>query len=118
MASIYGVELKGIKTWNGMEGMGLQANVYIDKKLVGQVTDDAYGGPVNYDFNTKELENRAENYLNNVWKKKPENAKWLHLYKDGKDFVDTFIDEICNLHDAEKFWKKAQRKLTKPPIKP
>lgn len=109
MASIYGVELKSIKTWEGTEGMGLQANVYIDKKLAGQVTDDAWGGGFRYDFDTAELDKRAEKYRKNVWSKNPENAQYLSLYKNGAEFEDQFIDEIFNLREAEKAFKKAQK---------
>ena len=70
MASIYGVELKSIKTWDGEEGMGMQANVYIDKKLVGQVTDGAWGGDFRYDFDTSELDKRADKYRTQIWSKK------------------------------------------------
>lgn len=109
MASVYGVELKNIKTWEGEEGMGLQANVYIDRKLVGQVTDDAWGGSFRYDFDTSEFDKRAEKYRVNIWSKKPENATYLKLYKNGSDFEDQFIDEIFNLREAERAWKKAQK---------
>lgn len=109
MASIYGVELKSIKTWEGTEGMGMQANVYIDKKLVGQVTDDAWGGDFRYDFDTSELDKRADKYRTQIWSKKPENAQYIHLYKNGAEFEDCFIDEIYNLREIEKSWKKAQK---------
>ena len=109
MASIYGVELKSVKTWEGTEGMGLQANVYIDKKLAGQVTDDAWGGDLRYDFDTTEFDKRADKYRKNVWAKKPENAKYTYLYKSGTEFKDQFIDEIFNLREAEKAFKKAQK---------
>lgn len=109
MASIYGVELKSIKTWEGQEGMGMQANVYIDKKLAGQVTDDAYGGCFRYDFDTKVLDERADKYRQTIWNKKPENAQYLTLYKNGAEFEDSFIDEIFNLREAEKAFKKAQK---------
>ena len=109
MAKIYGVELKSIKTWEGQEGYGLQANVYIDNKLAGQVTDDAWGGSFRYDFDTTELDKRAEKYRKNIWSKKPENAKYLSLYKNGAEFEDQFIDEIFNLREAEKAFNKAQK---------
>ena len=109
MASIYGVELKSVKTWQGEEGLGLQANVYIDKKKVGMVTDDAWGGPLRFDFDTSELDKRAEKYRVNVWNNKPENAKYLSLYNSGSDFEDAFIDEIYNLLMVEKSWKRQQK---------
>ena len=109
MASIYGVELKKVKTWEGLEGMGLQANVYINNKCVGQVTDDAYGGDFRYDFDTTELDNKANEYRVKIWNKLPENKDYVHLYKDGLGFTDQFIDEIYTLLIAEKSWKKAQK---------
>ena len=110
MASIYGVELKNVKTWLGQEGYGLQASVYIDKKKVGLVTDDAYGGPLRFDFDTTELDKRAEKYRTEIWNKDLKNADYINLYEGNSfDFNEVFIDDIYNLVESQKKWKKAQK---------
>ncbi len=41
-----GYEVRGIKTFNGMEGAGYNATLYRDGKKVAEVIDDASGGPL------------------------------------------------------------------------
>lgn len=42
--------LKNIKTWNGREGIGCQANIYFMNKKVGTFLDEANGGEYYIDF--------------------------------------------------------------------
>lgn len=48
--------LKGIKTFNGMEGGGYEANLYLGKKKVGTCFNDGNGGCDYFHFNKKEYE--------------------------------------------------------------
>lgn len=113
MASIYGVELKNKKTFRGAEGYGLAASVYIDGKKVGTMLDDGWGGSYRYEFDTAELEKRADKHLKEVWLKDPANEKYnidgRPLFESGARYKDVFIDQIFNLGEVEKRWKAAQK---------
>ena len=45
-----GFEMKSVKTWNGMEGQGFQANLYWLGKKVAEVTDAGNGGEIRVDW--------------------------------------------------------------------
>jgi hypothetical protein len=51
-----GWEVKNVKTFLGREGQGFNATIYRNGKKVGFAIDDASGGMVDLDFNTKEDE--------------------------------------------------------------
>ena len=57
MASIKGIELKNIKTFRGVEyPVNYQGNIYYNGKKLGFWSQDSWGGPDSYDFNTDELD--------------------------------------------------------------
>lgn len=46
MAAEHGYEIKGVKTFQGREGGGYNANLYLRGKKIAEVIDDAGGGPL------------------------------------------------------------------------
>jgi hypothetical protein len=43
------IGLKNVKTWQGREGQGFQASLYINSVRTAVVTNDAFGGEFRYD---------------------------------------------------------------------
>ena len=113
MASIYGVTIKNVKEWSGMEGVGTQANVYYSGKRVGMWTDDGYGGCCDYDFDTNIIKPAVEKYFKD-WQKKYKGTTYEGLYGDDENmqhsFYDNFMSELANLYDMEKEYKKNAKK--------
>jgi len=90
--------LKNIKTWKGHDGQeAYQASLYRDGKRVGTVTDDAWGGPLQVDFNdagTYKAENDALVAGTLEWL--GQNDGWWTGKLEDEYFapVDTFVEEI------------------------
>jgi|SRR5699024_4637334 len=94
MASIKGFELKAVKHFEGMEGIGFNANLYFNGKRVGRASDYATGAHIEYYVEDKRIESKLE-----------EVAK---EYDDfGFEVVGTFINELLTLKMLEKEYKKA-----------
>ena len=45
MASIFGLKLKGRRSFEGMDWQGNQGNLYIDNKKIAWFNDSGNGGP-------------------------------------------------------------------------
>ena len=101
MASIYGVSLKGVKTFVGHEGVSAQGNVYYNGKKIGFWSQDTWGGPDRYDFDKKLIEGAVEAY-----KKSGRVEKEFEKYFDA----DCLIYEVLRLMDSEKTYKAGVKK--------
>ena len=118
MASINGVSLKKVHYYVGHEGGCFQGDVYIDGKKQGFWTQDSWGGPDEFQFDTKELSKRAREY----YKKNPM-EDFMKLYSMEQDQVDfnniptmdvenmpepesMLLEELVELKNIEKNYKK------------
>lgn len=130
MASVNGVSLKAIKTFEGAEGMGFTANIYIDGKKVGFVRDDAWGGSYDYDFSNddgeKLLTARAKEWYDRYpeddfmfvmkltaeeyRKKKDAGEIPVESWEEQLEYNDCFLSKIIDLVQAEKAYKGAVKK--------
>lgn len=116
MAKIYGVQLKSIKVWNGMEDQGMEANLYMDNHKIGSVYYGGDGGPMNIYVDNKEDKEEFKERVNRYFKKFPIDTTGY----DAKDYngqkaeewikflmtPEAFVDELCNLNMNEKAFKK------------
>lgn len=92
MASIMGIELKNVKTFRGQEyPTNYHGNVYYNGKKQGFWSQDGWGGPDRYEFNTKILDAIAKSYYG----------------KDSYYDLDCLLGEILTLRDYESIYKKA-----------
>jgi hypothetical protein len=92
MASIKGISIKNIKTFRGREyPTNYQGNIYYNGKKMGFWSQDDWGGPDRYDFDTTELNKVAKEYYG----------------EDSIYDLDCLIFEILRLVDYEKIYKKA-----------
>ena len=91
MASIKGISVKNVKTFRGVEyPICYQGSIYYNGKRLGNWSQDGWGGPDHYEFNTAELDKVAENYYG----------------KDSCYDLDCLIYEVLILHEYEKQFKK------------
>ncbi len=98
MASINGVTVKAIKVFKDHEGLPVaQGNVYFNGKKLGFWSQDSWGGPDNFDFNEKVLDNVVDQY-----------RKSSLVDPEYKDIVsaESLISEIIGLTEDEKQYKK------------
>jgi hypothetical protein len=49
-------EVKNVKTWDTMDGGGFQLSLYLDDKRIGQVTDQGWGGDIDFDLKEGEMD--------------------------------------------------------------
>lgn len=101
MASINGISLKAIKSFEGMEGTAWQGNVYVGAKKVAFWSQDGKGGADWFDM------------MNGFSKKKLVEA--MKPYVDQKSIKLKVIDEsfmynLLWLNQTEKEFKKALKK--------
>ena len=107
MAKIYGVELKAVKYFEGMEGIGFNSNIYLNNKKIGTFSDYAFGAMEEYNFDLKttkeqkqELKDIAEKYFQNY-------PKYL-FYPEDK--ITEFLGELLTLKEREDSYKKNIKK--------
>lgn len=92
MASIKGISLKNVKTFRGHEyPTNYQGNVYFNGKKMGFWSQDSWGGPDSYDFDTAELDAKAKEFYG----------------EDSIYGLDCLMGELLELMDNEKMFKKA-----------
>ena len=101
MASINGISLKAIKSFEGMEGTAWQGNVYVGTKKVAFWSQDGNGGADWFDM------------MNDFSKKKL--VESMKPYVDQKSIKLKIIDEsfmynLLWLNQTEKEFKKALKK--------
>ncbi len=101
MASINGISLKAIKSFEGMEGTAWQGNVYVGTKKVAFWSQDGNGGADWFDM------------MNGFSKKKL--VESMKPYVDQKSIELKIIDEsfmynLLWLNQTEKEFKKALKK--------
>ena len=104
-----GYSVKGVKTFQGMEGRGYNATLYRDNKAVALIIDDASGGGCRYEWKDFDIKNRV-----NVNRKTYDGS--IHKYAgtaEEKLFVeacggyeDCFAKRLVNDADSLKYWKR------------
>jgi len=98
MAKIYGIELKGVTRFKGHEGEPLtQGNIYMDGKKVGYYSDDFHGGPINLQ-------------IDEPYKEKFYKIVHAHIGEDKFMADEIFIEDLVNLGEFEKDFKRAMKK--------
>jgi hypothetical protein len=109
--------LKGIKTFQGMEGTGLNANIYWDGKKIGNIIDDGDGGETIIHFISKDAEFAFTTHCNQWWETSSDKVSWEkdNLNADDHDKMDCWINAEINRIDLEKRLKKHAK--TKTPYK-
>lgn len=128
MASIKGVNLKAIKKTIGIEGEGFLANIYLQNKKIGTVTNYGDGGC--YHICIEKEERVLEDIVRTYYKEHPELdnfalksvEEYLERKENGtlplRNFSDTdiyilyeyFLSKVYRLHCLEKEFTNAVKK--------
>ena len=97
------ISLKGIKVYEGMseETHCFEANLYVDNKKLGRVSNSGRGGSNNYDFHWKEEEKLDEWCKNNL-------PKYKSPFDDEECYhnLETHIGDLLTNHLEQKDLKK------------
>lgn len=109
MAKIYGFSFKKVKTFVGEEGVGFTADMYFDKKKIALVYDYSTGAGTDFRWEIAIPEEKRKEYLELVGKYYEDSPKYLYYKTPEGKFIE-FIDELYELHDLEKTYKKVAKK--------
>lgn len=96
MATINGITVKALKTFEGREGTACQGNLYLNNKKIGFWTQDGDGGPDSIYLDSAYSELKLENTL-----KKAQNKE-----NDSFMFMELFMQDVVTLVESEKAYKK------------
>ena len=101
MASLNGVSIRNLKTFNGHEGEPLyQGSIYNNGTKLGFWSQDAHGGCDNFDFNETAIEIP---FL--AWKSSLRGSRYYEYLEIG-----SFMAVVAGLVDLEKEYKKMVKK--------
>jgi len=101
MASIFGIQLKGAKTFMGHEGPCIQGNVYKDGKKLGLWSEDSWGGEPFREFDESLCEEAVSAYKK-IAPVGEEERKYISL--------DWLICDLYHLNRLHSGFKKARKK--------
>lgn len=106
MASINGVELRNVKTIEGMEYTGFSGTLYLNGKKIGSVRDSGDGGDacIGVAPDARESFMRAF-YAFKGYLRKTAGDKYAQNYS-----LDTFVLVVVELAEAEKILRKSRNK--------
>ena len=114
-------EVKGVKTFRGMEGYGFNASLYRDGKKVALVIDEGNGGDYNFEWFDFKLP-RVEATINGLdgelkVKVTPEESIFLQYVKENTDAsdyegADTVVARLVDKFEENKKLKQYCKKKT------
>lgn len=111
------IELKKVKSFRGHEGVGLNAEVWVDEVKTFYFIDEAGGGePYHQQIWSREKYAALEKYAASLPKRPLWSEDDLVRYGREQEMMDVTIDDLVNeLFDnieKEKFKKKMEKKMT------
>lgn len=104
------IELKKVKTFRGMEGTGLEADVYVDGIKTCKVLDDSTGGDIKYEVYDKKAFEAFKAYAASL---PPIVSKLGGKRHEMPVVIDFLIDEVFNEMMAKKEEEKLQKRFEK-----
>ena len=94
MAKINGIELKNVRFFKDHEGATIaQGDIHYYGKKLGFWSQDSWGGPDRYDFDTKILDEAVADYV--------KSNRVKDEYKEFAD-LDCLLYDLINLRETEK----------------
>lgn len=96
MASVNGITVKSLKTFEGREGTACQGNLYLNNKKIGFWSQDGDGAPDRFDLDSKYSEDKLIKALLKIRKE-----------NDSIMFMEVFMEKVINLIYDEKEYKKS-----------
>lgn len=113
--------LKGIKTFNGMEGGGYEANLYFCKKKIATAFNGANGGPDDFHFFSKEDETNFVDFCDRWYQTSQAKVEFekltAHYGTDHTNFskslaMESWIAEFIAAREEEKLLKRWSKTKT------
>lgn len=113
MAKIYGMELKSVKDFEGKQGNGFSANLYLNGKKMATCLDEANGGQLEITFETKLSKEKLKDLYTTVNKYYEDYPKYI--ISDANDYgkLLEMVEEIYSLKENENHFKKQVKKGAK-----
>ena len=108
-------QVKGVKTFTGREGYGINANLYYENKKVAFLLDSGNGGMLDIDWNWGSKDDKpyvpaivkeAKLYLETLVNTLPKKSMWGEYDFDDEGIVNTLIDGYLAKQDFNKVLKK------------
>lgn len=106
MAKIMDFQLKSVKTFQGMDGIGLNANLYYKNKKVAFVLDEGHGGELNIQFFEPDKKEEVFQAVKKYYEKYP---KFMFYDTDWGKLTE-FVEELYALYELEQYFKKQTKK--------
>lgn len=120
MSEIFGCSLKSVKKTYGYEGEGFIANLCIDGKKAGTVADYGDGGCMDINLDGREVSEILNERRKKYFEKFPVSNEPFKVICDNTGIEtkmdnpfennETFISDIYDLYEKEKFFKKNFKK--------
>lgn len=80
--------LKGLKTFNGMEGGGYECNIYRDKVKVGTAMNEGSGGDDHFHFTSREEETAFQDAAGKWYETSRSKTEWESWCKENSMSLD------------------------------
>lgn len=111
MASIFGLKLKGRRTFEGRDWQGNQGNLYLGNKKIAWFNDSGDGGPADIEFyngrpGREQYEPQLEEIVKKYYEKYPLQGEYAKLTPD----IELMMGNLLELMDDEKQYKEYARK--------
>jgi hypothetical protein len=100
MAKIKELELKAVHYFNGHDGYGVSANLYMDGKKIGEMLDDGWGGGIQIHIASVEKQKEFSERVQSYFAEQP----------DEFETDDIFLNYLLDLWNLQKEFKKMQKK--------
>lgn len=111
MASIFGLKLKGRRTFQGRDWQGNQGNLYLGNTKIAWYNDSGDGGPADIEYyngrlGQEQYEPQLEKIVNKYYEKYPMQGEYANLTPD----IELLMGELLELMDREKQYKTMEKK--------
>ena len=108
-------EIKGLKTFMGMEGYGVNASLYYKGKKMAFIIDGGNGGCLDIDWNwgnkndkpyVPTIVKEAKTYLESLVNTLPKKSMWEKYDFDGEGVMNALVDDYLAKQDFRKCLNK------------
>ena len=108
-------QVKGVKTFTGREGYGINANLYYENKKVAFLLDSGNGGCLDIDWNWGSKDDKpyvpaivkeAKLYLESLVNTLPKKSMWGEYDFDDEGIMNALVDDYLAKQDFKKCLNK------------
>lgn len=103
MASIKGIEAKGFRYIDGIDGSGFSMNLYLGGTRIARCINDGSGGMTEIAWDGSGFREAAKEIVSQYYKERPK-----HISCDGE--MQDFVTELSELSELQALYKKGLKK--------